>query len=347
MSLQNKKSPKVSVIIPVYRAEKYIIECIDSLLNQTLKDIEVIVVDDHGDDNSISLIKEYIKNHERKEIFRFIATKTNSGPGIARNAGLEIAEGEYIAFLDSDDKASPSMYEELYNMAKLQSADICYCHIQQVDVTGKSIGILRNQQTSQGIFTQKEKRHLLVNFVAYLWSYIYRRDFLQTNFILFPPEKSSEDSYFLTCCLMCAKRIAYVDKYLYHYRHIENSLSHRKNDKRYLDKLSVFKRLFQFEVERGLTDYSDELQFIYLKKAYILGCIEYLKNTSHPQINILKDIYRDLLTTIPNYRQNRYYKSSIKARTLVVFLKHMPYMTIVIFQILIKIIEKKRKNNST
>jgi len=341
MSLQSKKMPKVSVIIPVYRAEKYIIECIDSLLNQTLKEIEVIVVDDHGGDNSISLIKEYIEIHERKDIFRFISTKNNLGPGIARNVGMETAEGEYIAFLDSDDKASPSMYKELYDMAKLQSADLSFCHIQLEDNTGKSIRILRNQQTAQGIFTQKEKRRLLVNSVAYLWSYIYRREYLQTNLILFPPEKSSEDSYFLTCCLMCAKRISYVDKPLYHYRQIDNSLSHRKNDKRYLDKLSVFKRLFKYEVEHELTDYNEELQFIYLKKAFIIGSIEYLKNTSRPQVNLLKEIYTDLITTIPNYRKNKYYKSNIKVRTLVVLLKHMPYLTIVFFQLFNNIIEKK------
>jgi glycosyltransferase involved in cell wall biosynthesis len=323
--------PKISVIIPVYNVEKYIITCINSLLHQTLDDLEVIVVDDHGQDNSISLLKAHIENHERKNMFRFAETIVNSGPGIARNVGLQIAQGEYVAFLDGDDWIEPAMYKELYNVATQETTDICYCYVQQEDIKEKPIRILQNPQIQQGAFTQQDKRHFLVNYAAYCWLYIYRRDFLLTNNIVFPLEKNAEDSYFVACCVLCAERIASVNKPLYHYRQIKNSLSQRKDDKRYIEKLSVFNRLLQFAKTKGLyDDFYNELNFIYLKKAFIMATLNYLNNAAKPQVKTLKEIYQLLITNVPDYKRNKYYKNSFKIRSIVIFLKKMPRLAVVV-----------------
>jgi glycosyltransferase involved in cell wall biosynthesis len=101
--------PKISVIIPVFNAEKTIIRCIDSLLNQTLEDMEIIVIDDHGQDSSIEIIQKRIENHPKKNKFYFAKTSVNSGPGIARNIGLQMAKGDYVAFVESDDFVESDM----------------------------------------------------------------------------------------------------------------------------------------------------------------------------------------------------------------------------------------------
>lgn len=116
--------PKVSVIVPVYNTEKYIRKCVDSIINQTLKDIEIILVDDGSTDNSPEILDEYIARDSRATVIH----KENGGQGSARNIGLDIAKGEYIGFVDSDDWVDLDMYEKLYTNAKLTEADMVVCN---------------------------------------------------------------------------------------------------------------------------------------------------------------------------------------------------------------------------
>ena len=115
--------PKVSIIVPVYNVEKYLDRCMSSLLNQTLKDIEIIMVDDESPDNCPQLCDEYARKDERVKVIH----KKNGGLGLARNSGLEIATGEYVAFVDSDDFVDINMYQELYSTADSYDSDIVYC----------------------------------------------------------------------------------------------------------------------------------------------------------------------------------------------------------------------------
>ncbi|MEC0271443.1 glycosyltransferase family 2 protein [Paenibacillus anseongense] len=107
-------TPKVSIIVPVYNTKKYLIKCLDSLFMQSLKDIEIIVVNDGSSDDSQLVINKYIKKHPDKII---TLIKGNEGPGIARNYGIKIAKGDYLGFVDSDDWADPEMFKKLYNIA--------------------------------------------------------------------------------------------------------------------------------------------------------------------------------------------------------------------------------------
>src|SRR5574344_1424030 len=108
------ENPKVSIIVPIYNVEKYLDRCMESLLNQTLKDIEIIMVDDGSPDNCPKMCDEYAKRDKRVKVIH----KKNGGLGYARNSGLDIATGEYVAFVDSDDYVDVNMYETLYNFAK-------------------------------------------------------------------------------------------------------------------------------------------------------------------------------------------------------------------------------------
>lgn len=123
------KQPKVSIIVPVYNVEKYLDRCMQSLLGQTLKELEIILVDDGSPDNSPALCDNYESASDNLHwpIIKVIH-KINEGLGFARNSGLEIATGEYIAFLDSDDFVDVNMYEQLYLKAKAKDIDVVYCN---------------------------------------------------------------------------------------------------------------------------------------------------------------------------------------------------------------------------
>ena len=118
---------KVSIISPVYNCAPFIVECIQSLLAQTCQDFEVLLVDDHGTDDSISVARAFVEQQGMGEKFRFLQTPCNSGPGIARNIGIEAAKGEYVAFIDSDDVWEPTFIEKLIRAAESSKADLAFC----------------------------------------------------------------------------------------------------------------------------------------------------------------------------------------------------------------------------
>lgn len=118
--------PKVSVIIPVYNAEEYLVKCLDSVLTQTLHEIEIICIDDCSVDNSIKILENFSQKDQR---IRFFKNDKNIGQGLTRNKGLELAVGEYIAFVDSDDWIESNMYEVLYEKAILKQYDLVFCNL--------------------------------------------------------------------------------------------------------------------------------------------------------------------------------------------------------------------------
>lgn len=121
--------PKVSVIVPIYNVEKYLRRCLDSLVNQTLTDIEIILVDDESPDNSNEIYKEYLAKDNRIKLVQ----KKNGGLGFARNSGLEIATGEFIAYIDSDDYVDVNMFKKLYDTSKNNNLDTVYCGYNNLD----------------------------------------------------------------------------------------------------------------------------------------------------------------------------------------------------------------------
>ena len=335
--------PKISVIIPVYNAEKYIIRCVDSLLNQTLADLEVILIDDHGSDKSIEVVKKYIENHERENMFRFAATPVNSGPGAARNVGIKLAKGKYIAFVDSDDWVELNMYFDLYSEACKYDADICYCQALQEGSEIKKTKILNNPVVEQGVFTKENKAFFLTNYIAYLWTFIFRRDFLIENEIIFPLEKSSEDSYFVAASVLCGKYISRVDKPMYHYVVFPESLSKKKNENRYKDKIKAFEHLFYFAKSKEIySTFQKELDFIFIKKAYLMGIIDYLRNSDNAKKDVLITMQNILQNQIPNYKRNFYFRKSKMIRVLLFLFQKFPTLTIKFSHLYFESIDLKR-----
>lgn len=324
--------PKVSVIIPVYNAAEYITACVNSLLVQTLPDMEFVFVDDHGHDNSIDIVKKQIANHARKSQFVFAETPQNSGPGIARNVGMQAAQGEYVAFLDSDDWVEADMYEQLYHEAQLHEADLCYCnaYMEQAD---KKV-VLTTPIVPQGDFSVAAKRLFLQHFMGSCWTYIYRRHFLQTNGIVFPEGRSAEDSYFVSSCILAAQSVALVQKAMYHYIIHSTSLTQTADDTRYAQKVETFGRLLQKTA--SYPDFKLELEYIYIKKGFIVPLLNYICNAHKPSAQVLQKNYDLLQQRIPDFAQNSYFKHDVKTRVLTLLLHRMPHFSIFALPLLLR-----------
>lgn len=332
---------KVSVILPVYGVAQYIEKCTASLLMQTLQEMEFIFVDDHGPDNSIELVQDMIKDHPRKEQFVFLKPEHNLGAGMARNFAIPQAKGEYIAFVDSDDWIEPTMFEELYKTAKDNgTCDLCCCQMQKEFPDGSKGDILENPHIDCGPISSEQRKFFLTHYVSLFASFIYKRELLIDNDILFAEDRSADDSYFVTCALLTAKSIAYVNKPLYMYLIRPGSVTTTKDSTKYQKRLSTFRKLMLYAKEKGVyNEYKEEVDFIYIKKGYMASIFNYITNSLEPQEPTIKEIYKELLLQVPDYVGNSYYKSKISLKTLDWMLQHTPKMAMKV----ISIYAKKKK----
>jgi glycosyltransferase involved in cell wall biosynthesis len=197
--------PKVSVIVPVYNVEPYLRRCLDSLINQTLRDIEIICINDCSLDKSLAILKRYAKEDNRIKI---IDLEKNQGVSVARNNGMKIAEGEYIGFCDPDDYVDLNFYEKLYKTAKFKNADIVKAarKILEIDSNAEFIELFNNR-------LRKHKGYFMYQFTTA----IYRNELLKKHRIIFPIGIIvTEDLYFLTRAVITAKSVYVLNNTFYH-----------------------------------------------------------------------------------------------------------------------------------
>lgn len=268
----------VSIIIPVYNVAKYVVRCMDLLSTQTLSEIEVIFVDDHGQDQSINIIQQYITTHQLSEHWHVLQTPNNQGPGAARNIGINASKGEYIAFVDADDWVESNMMQMLYRLACMHQADVATCSAIMESDDDKQL-LLTNPIVQSGIITRDRREYLLRNYVSYLWTMLFKRELLTQHNILFPHTRSSEDSAFIGKCLLMANSIAQTPIPLYHYVVHPNSISHRKGVFRGKDKHESFASMIQFAKSNQLiSQYRVTLYWVYFKKVIITSILDYIKS---------------------------------------------------------------------
>ncbi len=269
---------KVSLIIPVYRVRDQIVRCLDSVLAQTLDDLEIVLVDDHGPDDSMAVARRHLASYTGPKQFRFTETPCNSGPGAARNIGIQQATGRYVAFLDSDDTLDPAFCQRLVEAAEKADADIA-CGAISFDMPDGSSTLRHNPPVQDGPFEGAVKRHYLRRFKSYFTTYLYRRNMLVENGILFPGTHSAEDSCFLICSLLAAQRIARDDKALYHYAIQPSSISNRKDPSRWKSRLESFRTMEAFARSKGLYKrYRGVIRLMIFKKGYLLAARDFLSN---------------------------------------------------------------------
>ena len=250
--------PKISVIVPVYNVEKYIDKCLKSLTLQTLQGIEIIIVNDGSLDRSIDIIEKYVKENPTKIKYY---EKKNGGLSTARNYGLEYATGEYIAFLDSDDYVEINMYEEMYNLAKKENADMVECDFIWEWEYGKKVYDKRREYKTKEDMMKKPR--------VVAWNKIYKREILNKNKIRFPEGLIYEDMEFFYKLLPYLNKISYINKYFVHYIQRKDSISN-KETKKIEDIFKILDNIFDYYKEQNLyNQYEKELK--YMKKRILLG----------------------------------------------------------------------------
>jgi len=274
----------ISVIIPVYNVEQYLRRCVDSVLRQEDVSLEIILVDDGSTDSSRRMCDEYVANHPE---IKCIHTP-NAGPSTAKNIGYDIAVGEYVAFIDSDDEIKPNMFSLMLQSGYRHNADIVCCNYIQIDEDGK---LSHTKYTgSEYVLTQEEAlKAILIKDKIYsqCWTKIYKRQTMQEHGIRNTDGlKTEEDFVYNIQAFACSKTVCIVDKPLYIYTHRSKSLSkdyYRDHISQYIDN-----RIFRLE----LVDKIIHEQFPHLQEYSTYHCIFYY-NELIGRICLFPKLYND------------------------------------------------------
>ncbi len=248
---------KVSVIVPIYNVEKYISKCLDSLDNQTLKDIQIILVNDGSKDSSGKIAEEYSKKNPNKFIY---VKKQNGGLSSARNYGLRYATGEYLCFLDSDDYIEPNTYEVMYEKAILENSDYVECDF---------IWEYANKSKLDIRVLYSNKKEMLQNVRVVAWNKLIKREIIEKNNITFPEGLRYEDVEFTYKLIPYLNNMSYVDMPLIHYVQRNNSIARMQNEKT-AEIFCVLDRVIEYYKKNNIyEEYFKELEYNY---ARILLC---------------------------------------------------------------------------
>ena len=245
------KKNRISVIVPIYNVEKYLDRCINSILNQSFKDIELILVDDGSPDNCPVICDNYEKKDSRIKVIH----KKNEGLGLARNSGLQIATGKYVYFVDSDDYLDDNCLQILYETIENEKSDICFGGIRMISEKGEFLGIensygnvsFLNSEILDKVLLEMlgsnpiQKRDSLVRMSV--WQGLYNRDLIVNNNVVFPSERQfiSEDIIFHLHLLPFAEKITYIANSVYvHVVDNVDSLTHKYNPDRFLKDIILY-----------------------------------------------------------------------------------------------------------
>ena len=274
--------PKVSVIIPCYKVEKYLDRCVESVINQTLKDLEIILVDDESPDHVPEICDEWALKDARIKVIH----KKNGGLGMACNSGIEVATGKYVAFLDSDDWIDANMYQTMYDTAEKHQAQMVFTGLRRVDTNGNVIGYLTHKEKFQIYEGKNEIDGLACDLVASEVSLaaertlqmsakvvLYSKSTIDENHLRFVSEREvmSEDMHFNLNMLSHSQCVCVVPRVFYNYRCTTGSITQKVD----LDQFERIKSLY----------------FFTLKECQILGIEE----------NIYQRIQRFFIGYVRNY----------------------------------------------
>ena len=229
----------ISVIIPIYNSQNHLAKCLDSITNQSLKDIEIICIDDFSNDKSVEILNNYAIKDKRIKIIKL---EENKGASYARNIGIDNAQGEYISFIDSDDYIEKNFYELLYKKAKEENADI-------------SKGYYRYKNENKIILNINEKiKEEKSNFAFDFCSAIYKSTLIKNNHIYFPPLSDMEDPIFsFTCANKANKIITVKNAYVNIFTHSNSQTAKPVTSKRLKDKIKAYEILLQLADEFNIS----------------------------------------------------------------------------------------------
>ena len=285
---------EISIIVPVYDVEKYLENCIESILNQTFKDFELILVDDGSTDNSGKICDIYEKKDSRIKVIH----KNNGGLSSARNAGLDIACGKYVGFIDSDDSIHPRMYEILYDLIKKYESDISCCNYKKIydifkdeyeNVNSLEVIEMSNIEAIKNLYDKEIGVKLVIAF-----NKLYRNNLFDN--IRYKVGRVHEDEFMAHRILYNCKKITYVDNELYYYLQREGSIMSQISYKRKVDTLLSKSDRMRFCNKVGLTSMSDNICKTYEFEFFNL--YKQLLNEDSENAEFLKEIRRDFILNL-------------------------------------------------
>lgn len=300
---------KVSVIVPVYNAQKYLKDCVESLVHQTLEEIELIFVNDGSTDDSLKILEAYQEEYPQKV---HLITKENGGQASARNMGIVQANGKYIGFVDADDYVAECMYEKMYSLAEQEQSDYVECRYQylKVEKQGKVIKL----PCYGNVRPYGRREEMFLDPLVSPWNKLYRTRILKDNHITFPEGVVYEDTAFYVKAIPYIHKTSYeCGEYVYHFLR-DGSTMNDKNDERVGQIFPVLQNAIEFYRGNDLFEtYQKELEYFCVK---ILLCSSLSRIAKVSRASLRRQYEEETIFFIrenfPKYRKNSYIRDSRK-----------------------------------
>lgn len=301
---------KLSIIVPVYNmaAEGKLAYCLNSLVSQTIKDYEIIAVDDASTDNSLEILKDFERRFPDR--FHAICSEVNRHQGGAKNIGLKLAKGDWIGFIDSDDWITPDMYERLIGKAEETGADLVGCDYSLVSEHSMKVGqVVPNNKKEQCGLLNKEKRKSLILDGGSLVVKIFRRSMILDNKLWFPEDIFYEDNALGNSYLILARQFEYIEEPLYYYYQHSASTVHTISPKRCEDRMTAG-RLMLREAKRHnfYEEFKPELEYSFTLLFYINTLFTYMAGVEKTKYSFVKAMGKEMKHTFPDFETNPYYQ---------------------------------------
>lgn len=321
----------ISIIVPVYNCQKYLPSCIESLVNQTIRNYEIIFVNDASTDNSLELLLDYQKKYP--DIIKVIDSKVNMRQGGARNLGIRTSKAKYIGFVDADDFVNPEMYRKLVEVAERYDLDAVYCRHQMIQENSEynynksSNESVENTMLKVVTITDRQREKLtLSSEYGQVWSGCYKRSLIIENELFFPEHLAYEDNYWVYLSYFSVNKVGFISDKLYYYRQQNESTMHKMNAPHHYDKTIVGERLINTLKRKGLLKkHYDLIEFVFLEVFFYNSYFMIVRYFDQPSFEQLKKLKNMMKRDFPDWKKNLYYRSrfSIKKKTVMMLLMNL------------------------
>lgn len=295
--------PLLSVIIPVYNAQEYLGKCVESVVNQTFKDVEIILVDDCSKDNSYELCEQLARNDSRIVVYR---REENGGIFAARNSGLELSKGRYVTFVDNDDWLDPEMYEKLIFELESKNLDFVSCGFKEI------IGdkIVTHSHKEDGYYTKQQIRETLIYLLVgeqqiscAVWKSIFKKEIIESDNLRFLSSRVKDDFYFVVEYLLCCDTVEFISGDYYNYWIRDASTIHvlgldNKEDS-YANPIKIYEIFKRFGI-------INQKFYSALGMEYITSILRLIRMCDYDEFR--------LLVNKSNFRRHMYWRNIIKMR---------------------------------
>lgn len=316
--------PKVSIIVPFYNVESYIERCLETLVNQTLQEIEIILVNDGSKDRTINIVNKFKEKYPEKIVY---LEKENGGLSDARNFGIPYAKGEYIAFLDSDDYIELNMYETMYEIAKKEKSDMVECDFYWEYPDKKRIdkGIIYNG-----------KNEMLEKVRVVAWNKLIKRDVIQRAQIEFPKGLRYEDVEFTYKLIPYLEKVSFCKEPMVHYIQREGSISNSQNE-RTIEIFNVLDNVIKYYKEKNLYNkFEEELEYVYVRYAFCSSFLRIVKIQDEKlKDKLLEETWENVNKNFPNWKHNEILKKQKNKKNL--YLKTINKFTYRLYELILSL----------